>query len=184
MSRQSVHFIASFISIAPGEMRTSGPVTAQSIPGFHQGLVDPSFGTRWNGNARFYCPGRRTFHTWHPPQSQADSIGHLPSYDGGTAILFQANRRCLFCWLRHQATFVDLVGDGSGRHRTYHSRPAPKLYTGALRQIPGLRDGFFIVGAYQRLEPREVTVIAHSVQAIIRHHVGACKPGEVSHSRM
>jgi hypothetical protein len=55
---------------------------------------------------------------------------------------------------------VDLGGDGSARHRFYKSGPAPKLYTVALRQILGLRDSLFIVGANQRFEPREVTVIA------------------------
>lgn len=77
---------------------------------------------------------------------------------------------------------MDLVGDGSARHRFYKSGPAPKLYTVALRQILGLRDSLFIVGANQRFEPREVTVIAHCVQAIFQPHVGARKPGEVSHS--
>jgi hypothetical protein len=80
--------------------------------------------------------------------------GHLLSYDGGRAILFQPNYDRLSCGLRNHAALVYLMGDGSGRlpgHRAYQPGSAPKLYTVALRKNLGLRDGLFIVGARQRL---------------------------------
>jgi hypothetical protein len=89
------------------------------------------------------------------------------------AILFQSNYGRLPRWFRNHAAFVYLVGDGSGRllgYREYQPGSVPNLYTVALRKNLGFRDGLFIVGARQRLVASEVTVIAHSVSAILRHH--------------
>jgi hypothetical protein len=35
-----------------------------------------------------------------------------------------------------------------------------------------------VVGAHTRVVPIEMTVIVYSVSAVIRHHRGACRPGE------
>jgi hypothetical protein len=141
------------------------------------------------GNAQFYCLVRRTFHTWHPPQShRRQPTSHLLSYDGGRAILFNRKLRSAACWFRNHAAFVYLMGDGSGplaRYRAYQPESAPKLYTLAIaRENLGFGNGLLIVGARKRFAPVEVTVIAYGVSAVVRHYRGACRPGDVSHCCM
>jgi hypothetical protein len=81
-----------FISIARGGARPSEPVTAQSIPGYHQGLI------RRSGRDGTVMPDLPVdfdallTHGTRLDVAQADSIGRLLSYDGGRAILFKQLR--------------------------------------------------------------------------------------------
>ena len=99
--------------------------------------------------------------------------------------MFQSNYDRLGRGFWEHAALAYLVGDDFGRmlgYRTDHPGSAPKLHTVTLRKTLGLGDGLFIVGAHQRFVSIEVTVIAYTVSAVIRHHRAARRPGDVSHS--
>jgi hypothetical protein len=118
-------------------------------------------------------------------KSRRQATGRL--YLMTTESLFCSKLRSILYWFRNHAAFVYLMGDGSGLllgYRAYQSEAAPKLYTVAMCENLGLGEGLFIVGTHKRLVPIEVTVIAYSVSAVVRHYRGACKPGDVSHCCM
>ena len=86
--------------------------------------------------------------------------------------MFQSNYDRLGRGFWEHAALAYLVGDDFGRmlgYRTDHPGSAPKLHTVTLRKTLGLGDGLFIVGAHQRFVSIEVTVIAYTVSAVIRH---------------